>query len=213
VRDHGRGIPADLLPRLFELFVQGEQTLARSEGGLGVGLTLARTLVELHGGTIEAHSAGPDTGATFVVRWPRSPAGLPARHPTTAPAASGARRILIVDDNADAADMLGTLLQSLGHDVAIAFDGPSALELARRFVPDVGLLDIGLPGMDGYELARRLRLEDACRHTLLVAITGYSQPSDRLRSKAAGFAYHFVKPVELSSLMMFLATRGGDRAS
>ena len=212
VRDDGRGIPALLLPSLFELFVQGEQPLDRSQGGLGVGLTIARRLVELHGGTIDAHSDGPGTGATFTVRWPLASERTPTAElrPLPRPTAGVARRILIVDDNIDAAELLAALLQTLGHDVALAHDGAAALDIAPGFAPDVALLDIGLPNMDGYELARRLRQFEACRRTLLVAVTGYGQADDRQRSRDAGFAHHLVKPVELATLTALLATVRDD---
>jgi signal transduction histidine kinase/DNA-binding response OmpR family regulator len=213
VRDNGRGIPASLLSSLFELFVQGEQPLDRSQGGLGVGLTIARRLVELHGGTIDAHSGGPGTGATFTVRWPlaseRTPTG--ELRPLPRPSATIPRRILIVDDNIDAAELLAALLETLGHAVALAHDGAAALAIAPGFAPDVALLDIGLPLMDGYELAQRLRQLEGCRQTLLVAVTGYGQADDRQRSRDAGFAHHLVKPVELATLTALLDTvRDGE---
>jgi CheY-like chemotaxis protein len=208
VRDDGRGIPAALLASLFELFVQGEQPLDRSDGRLGVGLTLARTLVDLHGGTIEAHSDGPDRGATFTMRWPRASEATPtakiAPLPRQVPVSR--RRVLIVDDNVDAAEMLAALLQTLGYEVAVATDGAAALETARHFAPQVVLLDIGLPIMDGYEVARRLHQMEACRDTLLIAVSGYGQPSDRERSRQAGFAHHLVKPVEIATLGALLET-------
>ncbi len=214
VRDDGRGIPAALLPSVFELFVQGEQPLDRSEGRLGVGLTLARTLVELHGGTIEAHSDGPGHGATFAVHWPRASEATPTAEmvPLARPSPVARRRVLIVDDNADAAEMLAALLQTLGYEIALATDGAAALDVARDFAPQIALLDIGLPTMDGYEVARRLHQLDACRDTLLVAISGYGQPSDRERSRQAGFAHHLVKPVELATLTSLLETVQGDHA-
>ena len=205
VRDDGRGIAPELLPQLFEPFVQGEQPLDRSEGGLGIGLTLAAALVELHGGTIEAHSDGPGHGATFTLRWP---AALPPAHPASAPeepVRAAARRILIVDDNADAADMLAMLLRGAGHEVTVVHDGAAALTVACDVAPEVALLDIGLPVIDGLELARRLRELDACRDTLLIAVTGYGQPSDRQRTRAAGFAHHLVKPVMLKTIEALLA--------
>ncbi|HEX3758242.1 MAG TPA: response regulator [Kofleriaceae bacterium] len=212
VRDDGRGIPAALLPHLFELFVQGEQPLDRSDGRLGIGLTLARALVELHGGTIEAHSDGPDRGATFVVRWPGASEATPTA-PMLAlarPAPVPRRRVLVVDDNSDAAEMLAALLETLGYEVAVATDGAAGVEVARQFAPHVALLDIGLPIMDGYEVARRLRQLDTCRDTLLVAISGYGQPNDRERSRQAGFAHHLVKPVELATLTSLLETVQAD---
>ncbi|HEX8108822.1 MAG TPA: ATP-binding protein, partial [Kofleriaceae bacterium] len=212
VRDDGRGIPAALLPSVFELFVQGEQPLDRSDGRLGVGLTLARTLVELHGGTIEAHSDGPGLGATFAVRWPRASEATPTAEivPLARPSPVARRRVLIVDDNSDAAEMLAALLETLGYEIALATDGAVALDVARDFAPQIALLDIGLPIMDGYEVARRLRQLDACRDTLLVAISGYGQPGDRERSRQAGFAHHLVKPVELATLTSLLETVQGD---
>jgi CheY-like chemotaxis protein len=213
VRDDGRGIPATLLPSVFELFVQGEQPLDRSDGRLGIGLTLARALVELHGGTIEAHSDGPGLGATFALRWPRASEATPtAKIAPLARPAPVRRRVLIVDDNADAAEMLTALLQALGYETALANDGAAALEVARGFAPQIALLDIGLPIMDGYELARRLRQLDACRETLLVAVSGYGQPSDRERSRLAGFAHHLVKPVELATLTSLLESASADPA-
>ncbi|TMQ02532.1 MAG: response regulator [Deltaproteobacteria bacterium] len=211
VRDNGRGIAASLLPRMFEPFVQGEQPLDRSEGGLGIGLTLVQILVELHGGAIEAHSDGPGTGATFIVRWPAaSDEPVHTRAPHAPVAAAGARRVLIVDDNADAADMLAALLRIAGHDVALAHDGAAALALAPDFAPHIALLDLGLPVMDGYELARRLRQLEACRGTLLVALSGYDQPDDRERARSAGFAHHLAKPVKLSTLEALFAAQNSD---
>ncbi|HEX3482160.1 MAG TPA: response regulator [Kofleriaceae bacterium] len=214
VRDDGRGISAALLSSLFELFVQGEQPLDRADGRLGVGLTLARTLVELHGGTIEAHSDGPDRGATFTLRWPRASEATPTAKiaPLARPDPVPRRRVLIVDDNADAAEMLAALLQTLGYDTAVAVDGAAALDAARDFAPHIALLDIGLPIMDGYEVARRLRQLETCRHTLLIAVSGYGQPSDRERSLQAGFAHHLVKPVELATLTALLETAHSDPA-
>ena len=213
VRDNGRGIPAALLPSVFEMFVQGEQPLDRSDGRLGIGLTLARALVELHGGTIEAHSDGPGRGATFTMRWPSASEATPTGRivPLARPAQASRRRVLIVDDNADAAEMLAALLQTLAYEVAVATDGAAALDVAQDFAPHVALLDIGLPIMDGYEVARRLHQQEACRDTLLIAISGYGQPSDRERSRQAGFAHHLVKPVELATLTSLLETAQGDQ--
>jgi len=212
VRDNGRGIAPALLAELFEPFVQGEQPLDRRDGGLGIGLTLVRTLVELHGGTIEAHSDGPGTGATFTVRWPQGSSTAPPSDdaPAARPPVVKPRRVLIVDDNSDAAEMLALLLRTVGHEVALALDGATALDVARDFAPHVALLDIGLPGMDGYELARRLRELDTCKNTLLVAVTGYGEPGDRQRSKAAGFAHHFVKPMNPEKFESLLASAPDD---
>jgi PAS domain S-box-containing protein len=215
VRDGGIGIPADLLPRVFDLFTQGDRSLARSEGGLGIGLTLARSLMEMHGGRIEAHSDGPGKGSEFVVRLPllearsalaASDAG-PAEH---RPAA--ARRVLLVEDNMDAAESLALLLRLEGHEVRVAHDGPAALAAARDYRPDIIFLDIGLPHMDGYEVARRLRQEEGDQHAVLVALTGYGQGEDRRRVEAAGFDAHLVKPADVNALRRLLAELRGSPA-
>jgi PAS domain S-box-containing protein len=207
VQDSGVGIPADMLPHVFDLFVQGQQTADRSKGGLGLGLTLVRTLVGLHGGTVEAHSEGPGHGSRFIVRLPATVAhAVPARPPGNAASPSTRPRgirALVVDDNQDAASMLTEAMRSLGYDTRVAFDGLSALDLATRFEPHVILLDLGLPVMDGYELADRLRGADVS--ALFIAVTGYGQEADRSRSRAAGFVGHFVKPVDLDELKHFLA--------
>ncbi len=211
VRDTGVGIPRALLDRVFDLFVQADRSLDRSEGGLGIGLTLARRLVEMHGGTIHASSEGPNRGSEFVVRLPAlvdAPAG-----PTPVAALpgegeahdnGGARRVLVVDDNADAADLLCDILRGLGHEVRVARDGLAALAEVASFHPEVLLLDIGLPGLDGYEVAARVRHADR-EQPLLVAVTGYGQASDRRRSLEAGFDHHLVKPVDPSRLQAILA--------
>ncbi|CAN5710806.1 hypothetical protein BH11MYX2_BH11MYX2_00380 [soil metagenome] len=206
VRDNGRGIPADLLPHVFDVFVQGERTLDRREGGLGIGLALVRNLVELHGGTVHAHSEGAGTGATFTVRWPRGAAEMPtaAMPPLVRPTESAGLRILMVDDNVDAAELLGEVVRAVGHEVIVAYDGAAALEIASEFKPEIAVLDIGLPKIDGYELARRLRQLPGCADIKLIALTGYGQLDDRERSKAAGFAHHLVKPVEIARLRALL---------
>jgi len=207
VRDSGIGVPADVLERVFEPFVQSDGSLARSDGGLGVGLTLVRSLVEMHDGRVEASSPGLGQGSEFIIRLPaRIPAdaALPAAEPA---ALSGNRslRVLVVEDNIDAAESLATLLKLWNHDVHVVHDGRSALEEARLQQPEVVLLDIGLPGLDGYQVARRLREELGLDHTLLVAMTGYGQPEDRRRSQEAGIHHHFVKPVEPVVLRNLLA--------
>jgi len=201
VTDNGVGISPDMLPIVFDLFVQERQSVDRSRGGLGLGLTLVRTLVELHGGTVEAHSAGVGRGSEFVVRLPAAqPAASPRppRQSTRRPASGRGVRTLVVDDNRDAATMLGEALSAFGHDVRVASDGPSALELAIAFRPQIILLDLGLPVMDGYEVAEQLR--HAGVSAMIVAVTGYGQETDRARSEASGFAAHFVKPVDLDEL-------------
>jgi CheY-like chemotaxis protein len=210
VQDDGMGIRPDLLPDLFSPFVQGERTLARSEGGLGIGLALVRSLVELHGGTVCAASEGPGRGSEFVVRIPErgpSPVEAAARvSPEPAPPAaiSPRRRVLIVDDNTDAAETLADMLRALGHEAAVAPDGPGALERCASFLPDVALLDIGLPVMDGYELARRLRAQSGLPGMTLIAVTGYGQEHDRSRCLDAGFDEHLVKPVGIDVLQRLL---------
>jgi PAS domain S-box-containing protein len=212
VRDTGMGIPAELLPQVFDLFLQGDQTLDRAAGGLGIGLTLVRRLVELHGGTVTAASEGPGRGSEFLVRLPlvqREP--TPEReHPAFAPTADAlVRRVLVVDDNRDSAESMALLLRLVGHEVRVAFDGPDALEAAARFRPDLVLLDIGLPGMTGYDVARRLRSSTAARGVVLVAMTGYGQEEDRGESRRAGFDMHLTKPVELEDLRKALDAAPG----
>jgi PAS domain S-box-containing protein len=209
VRDTGFGIPAAVLPHVFELFTQSDRTLDRSQGGLGIGLTLVKTLVELHGGTVEADSGGPGQGSEFVVRLPLGrEAGAPA--PVTGQAAGAGSapgsplRVLVVDDNRDAAESLAVLLRLWGHEVRTAHDGQSGLKAACSYRPQFVFLDIGLPGLDGYAVARRLR-EEFAAGMRLVAMTGYGQEEDRRRSHAAGFDRHLVKPVELESLREVLA--------
>jgi PAS domain S-box-containing protein len=210
VTDQGIGISADLMPRLFELFVQGDRALDRSQGGLGIGLTIAKSLCELHGGTISAASAGIGHGSTFTVTLPRAvradPPGPVRASEPVARIATGLR-VLVVDDNVDAAQTLHEFLSTLGHESAVAHDGVEALELARGFRPDIAVLDIGLPVMDGYELARRLRGLPGSKELLLIAVTGYGQETDRARAREAGFDHHLVKPIALDALVPLLATR------
>jgi len=198
VRDSGVGIDAPKLPHIFDLFVQGRSELAG--GGLGIGLSIVRNLVTLHGGTVTAHSDGPGMGSEFVVTLPLSAGGATSPSPvatTSRPVhRSDARRVLIVDDNRDAADSLSEGLIACGHVTAVAYDGPAALETAATFHPQLALLDIGLPAMDGYELARRLRAQGPA-DLKLVALTGYGLDSDRERARAAGFHHHLVKPIDL----------------
>ena len=217
VRDSGRGIGPERLAHVFDFFGEADRSATQGAGGLGVGLGFTRRLVELHGGRIEAHSDGVGLGAQFVVTLPAVSAG--ARDRQTAPAGPAApaagqpmqpapsRRVLVVDDNVDSALSLMMLLQALGHEVAIAHDGIEALEQAERFAPDTVLLDIGLPRLDGYEVARRLR-EQPQRHYLLIALTGWGQDEDRARARAAGFDHHLVKPVDLDQLGRILAAGG-----
>ncbi|HEX6900920.1 MAG TPA: ATP-binding protein [Thermoanaerobaculia bacterium] len=202
VRDTGVGIAADLLPEIFELFTQGERSLDRPEGGLGIGLTLVKRLVELHGGTVQALSEGPGLGTEMIVRLPLLAGDLPADpSKIDRPGQSSAsRRILVVDDNRDAAETMSLLLELWGHEVFSAPDGPAALAIAAEHRPEIVLLDIGLPGMTGYEVAQHLREIPGLERVLLVAVTGYGQREDRRRSREAGFEYHLVKPVEPEKL-------------
>lgn len=217
VRDNGIGIDAAMLDSVFDRFVQERQALSRSQGGLGLGLTIARSMVALHGGSIGVDSDGAGRGSTFTVRLPLL---AEARHqpdeqqaPLAPPAAgaSGAGaaglRIMVVDDNEDAACALGELLTLKGHTVHVAFGAPEALHQEPLFQPQVCLLDIGLPGMDGYELAQRLRQQGVGRALALVAITGYGQDSDRRRAADAGFDHHLTKPVDLAALDALLRTQ------
>jgi len=216
VRDNGIGMSAELLPRIFDLFTQADRSLDRAQGGLGIGLSLVQHLVQLHGGSVEV-SSELGQGSEFRVRLPAVD-GPEAAHgdAPSAPrlatvnsidAAAGlqsttpARRVLVVDDNIDAADILATLLMSSGHDARVAHDGLAALELAKDFWPDVVLLDIGLPELDGHEVARRLRLIAGLEHLVLVAITGYGQSADRLLAQRAGFDHHLVKPADLAQVL------------
>jgi PAS domain S-box-containing protein len=196
VEDDGLGIRADVLPRIFDLFTQGDRALDRAHGGLGVGLTLVRRLVEMHDGSVEATSAGPGRGSAFVVRLPmRKRVAEPPPPARARNAVAGFCRVLVVDDNVDAAETLAMMLRVLGQRVETAHDGIAAIDLAVRSAPDLVLLDIGLPGLDGYEVARRLRGRMGTK-PMLVAVTGYGQEEDRIRSREAGFDRHVVKPVD-----------------
>ncbi|KQW51341.1 MULTISPECIES: ATP-binding protein [unclassified Roseateles] len=199
VRDSGAGIAADMLPVVFDLFVQSSRTLDRAQGGLGIGLSVVRRLVEMHGGRVSARSPGVGKGASFEIRLPLSMQLAWAELPPQ-PAAHPPRRVLLIDDNVDAAESLAMMLRADGHEVRTGFSAPDALAMAKDWLPDVALLDIGLPGMDGYEVARRLRAELATAPLRLVALTGYGRPEDIQRSADAGFDGHLVKPVGLDAL-------------
>ena len=212
VRDTGIGIAPELLLRIFDLFTQADRSLDRSQGGLGIGLCLVQRLVELHGGTVQAHSVLGE-GSEFVVRLPLSPTHLPASPAPPLPApdtavppkksATGCQ-VLVVDDNVDAAQSLGLLLEMSGNAVRLAYDGPSALQAAIDYRPDVVLLDIGLPGLDGFEVAQQIRCQVALKGMVLVALTGYGQDTDRQRSQDAGFDYHLVKPASFDEIEKIL---------
>jgi CheY-like chemotaxis protein/anti-sigma regulatory factor (Ser/Thr protein kinase) len=209
VRDTGIGIPADGLHRLFDPFVQVRGPKDYAKGGLGIGLALVRSLVELHGGTVRAESAGPGQGATFTVALPGALEGATPIEILPAPARANHGRVLVVDDNLDAAATLAEAVRLDGHEVRVAHDGPSALREAREFSPEVVLLDIGLPGMDGYEVVQRLRELPEARGAQIVALTGFGQQSDRQRALAAGFDDHLVKPVDLDTVTALLRRRLG----
>ena len=212
VSDTGIGIPADMLPRVFEMFMQVDKALGRATDGLGIGLTLARRIVEMHGGTIEASSGGPGTGSEFTIRLPvldRPTRSLDPDDDLDIRPLPQALRVLIVDDNRDAAEMLAALLGAWGQQTHLAFDGRTAIEIGAAFAPDVVLLDLGMPHLDGYETARLLRGTGWGARALLVAVTGWGQPHDRERSQASGFDHHLVKPVAPSALRALLESCEG----
>ena len=209
IEDNGLGISPRLLPFIFDRYVQADRTLDRSQGGLGIGLMLVRRLIELHGGTIEASSDGEGQGSRFTVRLKRIPAAI------TPPAASfqierraKPRRVLLIEDNADAREMLRMMLELAGHVVYDAPDGDRGLELLNVMRPDVGIIDIGLPRMDGYQVARRIREEPHGRGMLLVALTGYGSPDDVKRSAEHGFDHHLVKPVDPEQIARLIGSEG-----
>lgn len=213
VRDTGIGIPANMLPRIFEMFTQVDQSKERGQSGLGIGLALVRSLVELHGGTITAHSEGQGKGSEFVVRLPI----LERPHQERAPSVEAQqaaptlkRRLLVVDDNRDAATSLATLLRLTGYDVHMAHDGEEAVAAASALRPEVVLLDIGMPKLNGYDAARRIREKPWGKKILLVALTGWGQDEDRRRSSEAGFNHHLVKPLDLDALQRLLVSSGED---
>ena len=205
VKDNGIGISAEMLPRIFNLFEQADRSADRAQGGLGIGLALVENLVTLHGGTVAADSDGLGLGSTFTVRLPavgrdqRSERAHARARP--APASTRSGRVLVVDDNLDAAELLEHALEATGYEVEMATDPITALEIAARFHPGVAILDIGLPVIDGYELATRLRALPGCADCRMIALTGYGQNHDRLRSLDAGFHEHLVKPVDVERLV------------
>jgi CheY-like chemotaxis protein len=192
---------------MIELFAQADRSLAHSEGGLGIGLALVRKLTELHGGSVTAASEGPGKGSEFTVRLPAAaelPTTVPKPQKSSMPVVSSTARVLIVDDNQDTASGMAKLLKVLGHEAAIANDGPAAIEAAQEFQPSYVLLDIGLPGMDGYQVARRLRQHESCKDSVIIAVSGYGQDEDRRRAKEAGIDHHLVKPIDHNALITLL---------
>jgi CheY-like chemotaxis protein/two-component sensor histidine kinase len=208
VRDTGIGIPLDALPRVFDMFAQVHRSVGRGQGGLGIGLTMVRSLVEMHHGTVEARSAGNGQGSEFIVRLPlaagagEETAGDPG--PAAAHAPFAGQRILVVDDNRDAADTLGLLLESDGAEVRVVYDGRAALAMAESFGPTSVLLDIGMPGMDGFEVARRLRQDERFATLRIVALTGWGKDTDRRQTHNRGFSHHLTKPVSIEDLQQVL---------
>ncbi len=200
VRDDGMGIPADLLPRIFEPFVQAASGLARTKGGLGLGLAIVKGIVELHGGSVRASSEGTGRGSELVITLPSAREARPSVPASTARAATRSIEILVIEDNVDAAETIAEVLRMEGHRVHIATDGLSGITRARELKPEVVVCDIGLPDVDGYEVARELRKDAALRSTRLIALSGYAQPEDRERAREAGFEAHLGKPAPLDEL-------------
>lgn len=217
VRDNGMGISTELLPRVFDLFTQGDRSLARSEGGLGIGLTLVRRLVEMHGGSVDAESSGPGKGSQFIVRLPALSAcdeTHESNHTLNHDRHNGtSRTVLIVEDNRDGADTLAMLLKMMNHDVHVAYNGADAIKSLQSILPDIVLLDIGLPAMNGYEVAAKIRQIPGFTKTVLVAMTGYGQDEDRQKSHGAGFNCHLVKPVEPAVLRQLFESLGNATSS
>jgi signal transduction histidine kinase len=213
VRDSGVGIAPDLLPHVFDVFVQGAISIDRSQGGLGIGLSLVRRLVELHGGSVSASSEGTSSGSTFQIRLPRTDAVAPLSDTTVTDAAGSKSTILLIEDNDDGREMMATMLESFGHPVLQARDGLEGVRIATTGRPDVALVDIGLPGIDGYEVARRLRQAPETRDIRLIALTGYGLAEDQRRVLEAGFDLHLVKPVELAALLDQLGEPVGQGAN
>jgi two-component system CheB/CheR fusion protein len=208
VCDDGRGIEAHMLARVFEPFAQADLTLDRSSGGLGLGLSLVKGIVDMHGGTVSATSAGPKKGAEFLVRLPLGPGRVEAA--ASAPrqdASPQPHRVLVVEDNEDAADSLREILELDAHTVEVAGSGPEGLEKARRFAPDVILCDLGLPGMDGYEVASAIRADPVLRATYLVALSGYAAPEHLATARTAGFDYHLAKPADMGQISRIIRCR------
>jgi CheY-like chemotaxis protein/two-component sensor histidine kinase len=204
VKDTGIGLSPKQIPHIFDMFVQADTSLERTVSGLGIGLTLVKNLVQMHGGTVEVHSGGLGKGSEFVVRLPLQPethAAPQAEQPAPEQPDGARRRILVVDDNVDSAESLGMLLRIMGHDIELAFDGLEAVEKAREFSPEVVLLDIGLPILNGFEAAREIRRHPWGKNMLLIALTGWGQEEDRRNSKDAGFDSHMVKPVDHMALI------------
>lgn len=212
VQDDGRGIPAEILPRLFQPFAQADTTLDRQKGGLGLGLALVKSLVEMHGGSVGVASDGPGKGATFTLTLPVEAAVPADAVQRGGQARTPVRRVLVIEDNVDAAESLREVLELGGHEVEVAYRGPEGLEKARSFRPEVVLCDIGLPGIDGYQVARTMRADPGLARAALVALTGYAGPEDVARSKEAGFDAHLAKPPSMEAIERVLeeVAKGAD---
>jgi len=214
VRDDGIGIPTAMLPRIFEMFTQVDRSLEKAHGGLGIGLSIVKRLVEMHGGTVEAHSQGPGQGSELIVRLPVLQAAAEEGRPADGDESNGVlarRRILVADDNADAAESLATLLALYGNEVRTAQDGLEAVAAAAELRPDVILLDIGMPRLNGYDACRRIREQPWGRDAVIIALTGWGQENDKRRSLEAGFDHHLVKPVEPAALVSLLSPEAARR--
>ena len=211
ITDTGMGMPAELVPHVFDLFTQGDRTLDRAHGGLGIGLTLVRRITEMHGGSVSAASDGTGRGSTFTIRLPLRArhASQPVESPDEQPIDGNSKRVLVVDDNVDGARTLELLLKSAGHEVAVCHTGSAALAAAQTFLPDVVLLDIGLPGKDGFQVARELRADNTLCRSVIFALSGYGQDADRERTRAAGFDEHLVKPIDFQYLRAAIGTYPG----
>jgi CheY-like chemotaxis protein len=210
VRDNGVGIPPEMLPRIFDLFTQADKSLDRSQGGLGIGLALVQSLVTMHHGQVTAQSS-PGQGSEFIVTLPvmKSPDIPIAKSTETVQRSGKSLKVLVVDDNTDAAKGVALLLREFGHDTCLAHDGAGAMEVALEYIPDVVLLDIGLPVVSGYEVAKWIRQEPALKNVVLVALTGYGQESDRQRTHEAGFDHHLVKPADFTKVQSILSAVAG----
>jgi CheY-like chemotaxis protein/two-component sensor histidine kinase len=213
VRDNGSGIPPDQLDRIFQMFTQVDRTPERAQGGLGIGLMLVKRLVQMHGGTVRAHSEGQGKGSTFVVRLPVTDIQAAAPEPSASALSPIARKVLVVDDNRDAVESMVAVLALEGHDVTAAYDGEEAIALGNQIRPQVVLMDIGMPGMTGHEACRRMRTLDWGEHATILALSGWGQEEDRRESMEAGFDAHLVKPVDMDVLLEMLSTikRRGSR--
>jgi CheY-like chemotaxis protein/anti-sigma regulatory factor (Ser/Thr protein kinase) len=216
VRDTGVGIAPDLQPKIFDLFVQADTGLARTNGGLGIGLTLVKRIVDLHEGSVEVRSDGENRGTEFVVTLPALPSNEQVSAPSgppSLPAGSKPVRILLVEDNPDAAETFTVLLELGGHEVRVAKDGLAAIDAVEDFSPDIAFIDVGLPGIDGYDLATRLRAHPGCHSTILVALTGYGRDEDKKRAAEAGFDHHLTKPVDFALIDRLLANVSSSAVS